>query len=129
VTTHDDALELVYAFHQLLNAKDPEALLALAAEDIKVGGPRGSGTGKDLLREWVGRANVTMTPKRMLARDGVVVVEQLAEWHDPKSGASTGSQILATTFRIEGGKLVGIARYSHFGEAANKAGLDEDDAV
>jgi hypothetical protein len=128
-TSNEEALAIVESFHRLLNARDPDALLDLAADDIRIGGPRGSGTGKDLLYEWVGRASVTMTPQRMLARDGVVVVEQLAEWCDPKSGASTGRQTIATTFRIADGKLIGIARYSHFAEAANKAGLDDDDAV
>jgi len=124
-----EALAVVAAFHEHLNAKETDKILDLAAEDIRIGGPRGSGTGKDLLREWVGRANVTMIPQRILARDGVVVVEQRAEWRSPATGAITGSQTLASVFRIDGGKIIALARYSGFGEAANKAGLDEDDAV
>ena len=124
-----EALSIVASFHQLLNARKPDALLELASDDIKIGGPRGSGVGKELLYEWVGRANVTMTPKRTFARDGVVVVEQLGEWVDAKTGEVTGTQTVASVFRIDGGKIVGIARHSHFAEAANKAGLDEDDEV
>ena len=125
----DESLAIVAAFHTHLNAKQPEAILALATDDIRIGGSRGSGTGKDLLREWIDRANVMMTPQRILARDGIVVVEQRAEWRSPTTGAITGSQTLASVFRIENGKIAGLARYGAFGEAANKAGLDEDDEI
>jgi hypothetical protein len=129
MTTKDEALGIVAAFHEHLNAREPEKLLDLAADDIKIGGPRGSGTGKDLLYEWVGRANVTMTPLRTLVRDGVVVVEQRGEWKSAETGEITGSQTLASVFRIADGKIVGLARYGAFGEAANKAGLDKEDEV
>lgn len=125
----EEALAIVASFHELLNARKPDELLELASEDIKIGGPRGSGVGKDLLYEWVGRANVTMTPVRTFARDGVVVVEQLGEWLDAKTGKVTGSQTVASVFRVKGSKIVGIARHGHFAEAANKAGLDEDDEI
>ena len=129
MTAKDDALALIHSFHQLLNARKPDELLELASDDIKIGGPRGSGTGKDLLFEWVGQANVTMTPQRIFARDDVVAVEQLGEWRDANTGEVTGSQTVASVFRIADGKIVGIARYGQFAEAANKAGLDEDDAI
>ena len=125
----EEALTLVAEFHRLWNAKEPAALLDLAIDDIRIGGSRGSGTGKHLLEEWVSRANMTLTPQRIFARDGVVAVEQLAEWRDGTTGDVTSSQTMATTFRVDQGKFVAIARFSHFAEAANKAGLDEDDAV
>lgn len=129
MSTIEASLALVRAFHDLLNRRKPDELLELAADDIKIGGPRGSGVGKELLFEWVGRANVTMTPQRTFARGGLVVVEQCAEWKDPKTGEVTGSQTVASVFRIANGKIVGIARHGHFAEAANKAGLDEDDEI
>lgn len=129
MTKKDEALDIVVAFHNLLNAREADKLLELAADDIRIGGPRGSGTGKDLLYEWVGRANVTMTPRRTLAQDGIVVVEQLGEWKSAETGEVTGSQTVASVFRIADGKIVGLARYGSFGEAANKAGLDEGDEV
>ncbi|MEJ7839647.1 MAG: nuclear transport factor 2 family protein [Thermomicrobiales bacterium] len=128
-TQLDQSLALVAAFHELLNARKPDELLELASEDIKIGGPRGSGVGKQLLNEWVGRASVTMHPQRTFARGGVVVVEQLADWHDATTGEVMSSQTVASVFRIADGKIVGIARHSHFAEAANKAGLDEDDEI
>jgi hypothetical protein len=128
MSSTEKSLAIVTSFHTLLNSRKPDELLDLAADDIRIGGPRGSGVGKDLLYEWVGRANVTMTPQRTLARDGVVVVEQLAEWHDTNGDVSS-SQTVASVFRIADGKITGIARHSHFAEAANKAGLDEDDEI
>ena len=129
MSSTEESLAIVASFHTLLNSRKPEELLDLATDDIKIGGPRGNGVGKDLLYEWVGRANVKMTPQRTLARDGVVVVEQLSEWHDATSGEVSSSQTVASIFRIANGKITGIARHSHFAEAANKAGLDEDDEI
>ena len=53
MSTKEEALEIVTAFHEYLNARETAKLLDLATDDIRIGGSRGSGTGKDLLREWV----------------------------------------------------------------------------
>jgi ketosteroid isomerase-like protein len=123
------AVAIVWAFHDALNARDAGAVLALAAEDVRIGGPRGTGEGKPLLAEWVGHAGVTMEPQRWFHRDGTVVVEQVARWHDPATGEETSSQTVATVFGIRDGLIASIARYGDLGEAVTSAGLDEADAV
>lgn len=124
-----DELGIVRAFHDALNTRDVAGVLALAAEDVRVGGPRGSGEGKHLLDEWAARARITLEPRRWFHADGTVVVEQAARWHDPDTGAETSSQRIATAFGIRDGLIASIARYGDIGEAVTSAGLDETDAV
>ena len=93
-----------------------------------MGGPRGTGTGPDLLREWVGRANVAMTPKRWFAKDDIVIVEQDAVWRD-KAGEEMGRQDVTTTFRIRDGKIAGIYRHDNLAASLTLAGLDAADEI
>lgn len=127
--TMDDEIAIVRAFHETLNSKDAAGVLALATEDIRIGGPRGTGEGKHLLAEWVSRASITMEPQRWFHTDGTVVVEQVARWHDQSTGEETSSQRVATTFGIRDGRIASIARYGDIGEAVTSAGMDESNAV
>ncbi len=124
MTTNDEtmsAIRIVQRFHHGLNARN--------VEDIRIGGPRGTGEGKQLLEEWVGRANITMEPQRWFHHDGTVVVEQIARWHDAGTGEETSSQRVATTFGIRDGQITSIARYGNIGEAITSADMDETHAV
>lgn len=127
--TMDDEIRIVRTFHDALNAKDAARVLALATEDIRVGGPRGTGEGKHLLEEWVSHASITMEPQCWFHMDGTVVVEQIARWHDPGTREETSSQRVATTFGIRDGRIASIARYGDIGEAVTSAGMDESNAV
>lgn len=122
---HLDPIAVVQAFHDHLNDRNVNDLLGLATSNVRVGGPRGSGEGKHLLEEWVGRASITMTPQRWFANGDTVVVEQAATWHDPDTGAETGSQTVATVFTIQAGQISGIARYGFLAEAVHSANMDE----
>ena len=121
-------LDVVAAFHRHLANRDPDAVIALAHDDVEVGGPRGTGSGTELLREWVGRANVTMTPTRWFAKDDVVIVEQDAVWLD-KQGEEMGRQDVTTTFRIRDGKIAGIYRHDNLAASLTVAGLDAGDEI
>jgi hypothetical protein len=127
--SHLDAIGLVQAFHDNLNDRNVSGVLDLAADNVRVGGPRGSGEGKYLLEEWVGRANITMTPVRWFRANDTVVVEQRAVWRDPDSGAETGTQTVASVFTIEGGLIAGIARYGFLAEAVHGANMDETNEI
>src|SRR3954454_3814791 len=95
------SVDAVMAWHAALNAGDVERMLALSTPDVEVGGPRGSGRGADLLREWFGRANVVLEPGALFARwDGdVVVVEQAGRWR-AEDGALGEPQVVASVFRV-----------------------------
>jgi len=126
---HPDPIAVVQAFHDHLNDRNVSALLDLAADDVRVGGPRGSGQGKHLLEEWVGRASITMTPRRWFHAGETVVVEQNAAWHDPDTGAETGRQTVATAFTIQEGGITSIARYGFLAEAVHAASMDEGNEI
>lgn len=127
--TRNDAIAVVQAFHDHLNDRDVPGVLRLAADDVRVGGPRGSGEGKHLLDEWVGRASITMTPKRWFRQGDVVVVEQYAVWLNPTTGEETGSQTVASVFTVHQGLITSIARYGFLGEAVHSANMDESDEI
>lgn len=121
-------LDPVLRFHEHLNAGDAHAVMALATEDVAVGGPRGSGEGRQLLYEWVGRASIALRPVRWFAGDDLVIVEQIAEWRNG-DGEMASSQRLATAFRLREGRISGIYRYGNIGEALTTSGLDEDNEI
>lgn len=127
--TSSKPIDIVTAFHAHLADRDVDAVVALADEAVEVGGPRGTGSGADLLREWVARANVSMTPTRRFAKDDVVIVEQDAVWLDKDSGEEAGRQVVTTTFRIKDDKIVGIYRHDDLAASLTLAGLDAADEI
>jgi ketosteroid isomerase-like protein len=50
-----DALAIAQQWQDATNTRDVERLLELSAPDIEIVGPRGSGHGHQLLRNWLGR--------------------------------------------------------------------------
>ncbi len=127
--SHLDAIGIVQAFHDNLNDREIPALLALAADDVRIGGPRGSGSGKHLLEEWVGRASIAMTPTRWVRDADTIVVEQEAIWRDPGTGVETGRQVVATVFSLHEGLIAAIARYGFLAEAVHSANMDESNEI
>ncbi len=93
--------------------------------DIEIGGPRGTGRGAQLLREWAGRAGIRLDLRRVFHRADAVVVEQQAEWRAADSGEVTGAQALASAFVVRNNRVVSVSRYSALAEALSAANLDE----
>jgi hypothetical protein len=115
-------------WHAALNAGDVDRLVDLSKLDVEVGGPRGSGRGADLLRDWVARAGITLEPRRRYGRDGTFVVEQTAQWRST-DGQLTPPQTVASVFRIRDGLVAAVLRYDDVATALRAAGLDAADAV
>lgn len=105
-----------------------DAAMALAADSVEVGGTRGSGSGRDLLREWVDRTRAEMTPRRWFARGDVVVVEYEAVWRN-RAGEDMGRRVMIVAFRIEDGRIAGISRHDDLAASLTLTGLDAADAV
>jgi ketosteroid isomerase-like protein len=133
-----DDIAVIRAFHALLESRDVPGLLALATDDIGVGGGRGRGEGKAFFAEWVRFATISLTPRRWfrqlrVEREGrhgtpgerasVVVVEEDAVWRAPSSGREMGRMRFATIYEIENGLIRSVARYGNIGEAVTTAGL------
>jgi ketosteroid isomerase-like protein len=118
-------IQAVTAWHGALNAGDAEHLLKLSHPDVEVGGPRGTGHGAQLLREWVDRANVRLEPGRIFHEADTVVVEQEAEWRTTQTGESNGAKTVASVFVVRDGLVVSVVRYLDVAEALRAANLDE----
>lgn len=140
----EDDVAVIRAFHTLLEARDVSGLLALATDDIGVGGGRGRGEGKDFLAEWVRFSTISLTPRRWFRqvtaeREGrhglpgeqasTLVVEEDAVWRSPSTGREMGRMRFATIYEIENGLLHSIARYGNVGEAVTTAGFYPEDEV
>ncbi|HVA91710.1 MAG TPA: nuclear transport factor 2 family protein [Chloroflexota bacterium] len=118
-------LATVSLWHRLLNDGEIEQLIALIDPDVEVGGPRGSGHGAALFRQWFGRAGVRLTPLRYFHRKSVVVVEQEGEWQPPTSDQPAGRQRLATVFTLSGGSITRIVRFPALLDALEAAGVTD----
>ena len=114
-------IRIVRDWHEALNAGDADRLVALSHPDVEVGGPRGSGHGTDLLREWVARAGIRIEPRRTFHRAETVVVEGEARWGE----AETGGQTVGSIFVVRDGQVSRVVRYPALASALLAAGLDE----
>ena len=122
-------IAIAEAWQQAANQQDSERLLALSDPNIEVVGPRGSGYGHQLLRDWLGRAGLTLTTLRAFARGNTVVLAQHASWRSVETGDATGERDLASRFDVEGGRVVRFARHDSLAEALAAAGLNDADAI
>jgi len=105
-----EANDVVQEWHAALNEGDADRLVALSTEDVEVGGPRGTGRGAALLRDWVARASIHLAPLQILTRDGAVVVEQSARWRGDDGQLGEPKKV-ATLFRLRDGKVASVIRF------------------
>lgn len=118
---------VVLAWQEALNREDHATVLALSDPDIEIVGPRGSGSGIGLLRQWLGHARVQLHPRRTFARGDAVVAEQRAVWRSPESGEQTGEAEVASVFRVAAGRVSYYARFDGLPDALAHAGMNEAD--
>lgn len=118
----------VLAWLAAVNSRDNEAALALTAADVAIVGPRGTGRGREVLREWLNHAGATFETRAVFARDGAVVVAQHGVWRAAGSDTVTGSAVVATRFRVANGRVCEIQRYDEIDLALAEAGLSQADA-
>jgi len=119
-------VETVFAWHAALNDGNVERLLSLSTDDVEVGGPRGSGHGADLLRDWVARASVHLEPRRVFCRADVVVVEQAARWPST-DGRLADPRNVASIFVVKDGRVSSVLRRPDLASALKAAGLNISD--
>lgn len=122
-------IAIVEGWQDAANRQDLDALLALSDPQIELVGPRGSGYGHQLLRDWLDRAGASFETQRVFARDTTVVVAQHGVWRSAETGAVIGEQALASRFRVENERVTQFQRYDNLDAALADAGLTADDAV
>lgn len=126
---YTNPLALIQAWQDAANRQDSDRLVELSAPDIEVVGPRGSGHGYQLLKDWLGRAGLHLTTLRAFTHDNVVVVAQHGVWRSAETGEVTGERDLASRFRIDGQRVVQYARYDNLDVALVEAGLHYSDEI
>lgn len=124
-----DTVAVVRAWQDAANRQDVDRLLELSDPNIEIVGPRGPGYGRELLRDWLGRAGLTLETRQTFARDGVVVVRQQGVWRSVENGEELGVAELASRFRVEGGRVAQYARYDSLDVALAAAGLNTADEI
>ena len=118
-------LRIVDAWHEALNGGEVDRLMELSHPEVEVGGPRGTGRGAQLLREWVDRANIRLEPRRIFHHADTVVVEHWAEWRSADTGLITGGQTVGSVFVVRDGRVTRVVRYPDLADALDATDLDE----
>ena len=95
----------------------------------EVEGPRGPARGRQVLKDWVARANVRLEPLRSFRRGRTAVVKEAATWRDAGTGETLGEGTVATVFGLHGGLVAGIFRHEDLEDALRSAGLDGSDEI
>ena len=118
-------LRVVEAWHEALNGGEVDRLVELSHPEVEVGGPRGTGRGAQLLREWVDRANVSLEPRRIFHHADTVVVEQWAQWRSIDTGQVIDGQTVGSVFVVRDGQVTRVVRYPNLADALDATNLDE----
>ena len=126
---HESPFAIVQAWQDAANSQNIERLVELSAPDIEIVGPRGSGRGIQLLRDWLGRAGLHLATLRVFARGNTVVLAQHGVWRSLDTGEVTGERILASRFQVADHRVAQIARHDSLDVALNEAGLDYLDEI
>ena len=133
MSSQEQRIALINEFVEKINQRDIDGLVALADPNIELTGPRGSGVGHQLLRDWMGRANMTLETFATYARDDMAVLAQHGVWHSAEgeeaSRADTFMYFRTGSRPREALRVVQFARYTDLQEALVQAGLSLDDEV
>ncbi|HEX6289528.1 MAG TPA: nuclear transport factor 2 family protein [Herpetosiphonaceae bacterium] len=126
---HTDIVAVVEAWQDAANRQDIDRLMELSDPNIEMIGPRGSGYGRHLLRDWLQRAGLTLETRRMFVRDTVVVVAQHGVWRSAETSDVVGEADVASRFRVEGRRIVQFKRYDSLASALAEAGFGQSDEI
>jgi ketosteroid isomerase-like protein len=117
----------VQAWQDAANNQDSECLIALSDPTIVIIGPRGQGSGYQLLRDWLARAGLTLTTQRIFQHGDTVVLAQHARWQSAATSGEASEADLASRFRVRGQRVVEFERYDDLASALTAASLSEAD--
>ena len=134
-------LEVVESWHSAVRMQNVDQLCMLASRDVEVIGPRGSGRGHAVVRQWFQRGGFNAEPLRyFVGTRGHVVVEQRGRWFTPErvtiedSGCwvlpdTTSERIVASAFSVLAGRVVRYHRFGALRDALVATSLSDDDEV
>src|SRR5262245_11339930 len=125
----EQAVVVVDAWQDAANEGEIERLLGLSDPEIALMGSRGTARGHGVLREWVERAGLRLTTRRVFARGAVVVAEQHGVWRSVETGEVVGEAEVASCFWVVDGRVARVARYDSLETALGEGGLGVGDEV
>jgi hypothetical protein len=114
MTSSQSPVEVLAAWHAAVNAGDVEGAVDCCADDVAVAGPRGVGHGHDLVRGWLRRSGIRLTPQEELVEhDGRFVVREMAHWttEDAPDAAPKEPTETWCVFTVGDAKVTSIARF------------------
>jgi ketosteroid isomerase-like protein len=111
----------VLAWHDALNERDFDTLVALSSDDIDVGDANGAAQGHAALLEWARGVDTTVTPGRMYVHDGVVVAEQQLTAPAGEVG------VAASAFRVVHDHVTSVFRHDDLASALAATEITEAD--
>lgn len=126
---YESPFAIVQAWQDAANSQNIDRLIELSAPTIEIVGPRGSGHGHQLLRDWLGRAGLHLTTLRAFVRDNIVVLAQHGVWRSVETGEVAGERTVASRFHVDGQRIVQFARYDNLDIALDEAGLHNSDEI
>ncbi|GAB4062527.1 hypothetical protein GCM10028777_02550 [Angustibacter speluncae] len=120
--------EVLQAWHDAVNAHDVDAAVALCAPDVAVGGPRGTGTGHEVVRAWLVRSGIELRPQHdLVVTDGHAVVHEKARWRttdDAPVQLRDGSEHDTwVVFGVAGGLVTAVRRFETEDDALRDAAV------
>jgi hypothetical protein len=122
-------INVVRAWEQAVNKLAIDRVLELSHPEIEIVGPRGIARGRDVLKDWLSRAGLTLETRRSFTRDEAVVNDQQGVWRDVESGGVVGEAAVASHYKVENGQVTYVARYEALDKALGEASLSVEDEV
>src|SRR3954453_14603152 len=96
----ESPIDIVRIWLEAANRQDADRLVELSDPDIEVAGPRGSVHGSQVLRDWLGRAGLTLETRRSFTRGDIVVLAQHGVWRSTGTGEVTDEAEVSTLFQV-----------------------------
>ena len=118
-------MDVVLAWLAAVNEGDAIRALALSAPDVEVVGPKGTGHGKEELKDWLEKAGAIFATHRIFCSGDAVVVAQRGIWRSRETGAVIGEADVATRFKVADGRVAQLERYESLDDALRGAELTE----
>jgi ketosteroid isomerase-like protein len=121
------AIATIQAWQAAANDQNIDRLLELSAPDIVIIGPRGRGSGHQLLREWIARAGLTLATQRTFQRGDTVVLAQHGTWQSSATSGVPSEADVASRFRVRDERVIEFERYEDLASALTAADMSDAD--
>jgi SnoaL-like domain len=108
---------LLRDWHQAVSAKDVNRVLSLCTPDVELHGPSGTGSGHDLVRDWLSRSGIRLRLRSLTSWHGTFLAEQEATWPLAAGQPAAPAVACVTVFGVRDGKVSSVARYDTVEEA------------